>query len=212
MAEIQKLSLPPASERIPIAFQLGDRLIDGATVQPLSFARFAEYVGEAQGMRTPKLFEARLRRLRMARQVAYSINGATVPLSVEEVLQLPIPAARAIAARLDEGEGKAGKVTREGDGIDKSIVYELGAAIPLGAGKDPITELEFQASVFGDIEDVMAAPDSIQQTALLIATIAKPLGTSLTLLPSWALERITVADGVTIAREVLPAFLGSPDA
>ena len=35
---------------------------------------------------------------------------------------------------------------------------------------------------YGDIEDVMAAPDLIQQSALLTATIAKPLGASLSLL------------------------------
>ncbi|MBO4228451.1 hypothetical protein [Bradyrhizobium neotropicale] len=191
--------------------QLGDKLIDGASIKPLSFQNFADCIAEAQNMRQPKTFEGRLRRVRMVKQVAYHVNGSTVPVTMEDVLKLPIPDARKIAAKLDADEGKAGKIIRGGDGIDQAITYELGTPIPTGQGKPPIIELEFHARTYGDIEDVMAAPDAIQQTAMLIATIAKPLGSSLTLLPSWALNLITIADGVTISRDVLPRFLGSPD-
>jgi hypothetical protein len=56
----------------------------------------------------------------------------------------------------------------------------------------------------------MTANDSFAQTAVLLSTIAKPLGTTLTALPSWAVAQITVADGVAISRTILPRFLGSP--
>lgn len=197
--------------KIPISFQLGDAMIDGAVITPLSFKQFSDYIGEAQGMKQPKSFEARLRRLRLARQVQYFVNGSAVPVGVEDVTKLPIPDARTIVAKLDEGEGKAGKIIKEGDGIDQSIVYELGTPIPVGPGKPPIKELEFAARTYGDIEDIMSAPDSIQQTTMLIAQIAKPLGTSLQTLPSWAVDQIKIADGVTISRLVTPHFLGSPD-
>jgi hypothetical protein len=201
---------PPAPNgKIPIAFQLGDRLIDGATIKPMSFSTFAGYVSEAQAMKTPAAFDARLRRLRLQKQVTYHINGSTAPVSMEEVLKLPIPATRTILARLDSEESKPGKITRDGDGIEQAIVFELGTPIPV-QGKEPIRELEFFAKTYGDIEDVMAAPDTISQAATLIATIAKPLGSSLSLLPSWAAAQISVADGLLIAREILPRFLESP--
>jgi hypothetical protein len=202
--------LPAQPERIPIAFQLGDATIDGAVVRPLTFSSFADCIAAAQVMTQPKLFESRLRRLRMIRQVTYYAGSTVVPMTPENVLKLPIAATRAIAAHLDDNEGIAGKIVRDGDGIDKAIVYELGTPISVGQGKPPIKELEFQASTYGDIEDVLSVDSMIQQASILIATIAKPLGTSLSLLPSWAVNQITVADGVTISRDILPRFLGSP--
>lgn len=198
-------------EKIPIRFQLGDNLIDGAVVKPLSFQTFADCIAEAQSMKAPKTIEARMRRLRLHRQVQYYINGTVYPVGVEDLLGLAIPDARTIIAKLDDNEGKPGKIIRDGDGIDKAITYELGTPIPTGAGKPPIAELEFHAKTYGDIEDVMAADNTIAQAAMLIATIAKPLGSTLTQLPSWALGQITVADGVMISRQVLPHFTGSPD-
>jgi hypothetical protein len=197
-------------EKIPITFQLDGKLIDGAIVKPLTFSGFIECLIEAQTMREPKLYEARIRRARMAHQVTYYTNGAIASVSMLDALKLPIPAVHSISSQLDEGEGVAGKIVRPGDGIDQAITYELGTPIPV-QGKEPIKELEFLAKTYGDIEDVLAAPDSIQQAGLLISTVAKPLGTSLTLLPSWATKLITVADGVTISRTVLPHFLGQPE-
>jgi len=202
--------LPGQPEKIPITFVLGDKTIDGAMVKPLTFQSFSDCISEANNMRDGKSFDARLRRIRMARQVTYYINGSAIPVSQEDVLKLPIPAAHSIIANLDKDEGKAGKIIRDGDGIDKAITYELGTPIPTGQGKPPIKELEFLAKTYGDIEDVLASDNAIQQTAKLIETIATPLGTSLTRLPSWALTQITVADGVTISRDILPRFLESP--
>jgi hypothetical protein len=196
-------------EKIPIAFQLDDRLIDGAVVKPMMFQGYMECYTEAQNMKQPKAFSARIQRLRLSKQVTYYINGATTSLSMEELLRMPVSSIRKIIARLDDQEGKAGKIIKTGDGVDQSVVYELGTPIPI-ANKPPITELEFLARTFGDIEDVLAAPDVLQQTMALITTTAKPLGTTLTLLPSWAISQISVADGVCLMREVLPLFLESP--
>jgi hypothetical protein len=197
-------------EKIPIAFQLGDNVIDGAVVRPMTFQNFADYISEAQGMKEAKTFEARLRRIRLTKQVSYYVNGTVVPVGSNDVLQLPIPDARKLLDRIDDNEGPPGKIIRDGDGIDKAIVYQLGTPIQTGAGKPPIKELEFHAKTYGDVEDVMAAPDGVQQTVALITLIAKPLGSSLMLLPSWAVGLITVSDGIIISRDVLPRFLGSP--
>ncbi|MGY3615662.1 hypothetical protein [Bradyrhizobium sp. USDA 10063] len=198
-------------EKIPIKFQLRDHVIDGAVIRPMSFQNFADYISEANAMKGAKTFEARLRRVRLSKQIAYYINGTIVPVAVDDVLQLPIPEARKLLDKIDDNEGQPGKIIRDGDGIDKAITYELGTPIPVGADKPPISELEFHARTYGDVEDIMAAPDGIQQTMQLISTIAKPLGTSLIQLPSWAINLITVTDGIVISRDVLPRFLGSPD-
>lgn len=196
-------------EKIPITFQLGDKLIDGAVVKPLTFSSWLDCVTEAQNLREPKTAEGKIRRLRMVRQVTYFANGAAVPVQMTDVLKLPIPSARLITAQLDHGDGKEGKVVQEGDGIEKAIVYKLGTPIPV-QGKPPIEELEFSAKTYGDIEDVMSASGAAFQTSLLISTLAKPLGTSLMTLPSWAMEQITIADGLAIMSSVLPHFLGLP--
>ena len=203
--------LPSQPIKYPISFQLGDTLIDGVIIKPLTFAGFVECIVSAQMMQEPKIFEARLRRLRIAKQVNYYSGNNVVNVSPQDMLTMPIPAVRIITSHLDDDEGPAGKIIRDGDGIDKAIVYELGSPIPLGAGKGFIKELEFHASTYGDIEDVIAVDMAIQQTLTMISTIAKPLGTSLSQLPSWAINTISVTDGVLISRDVLPRFLGSPD-
>jgi hypothetical protein len=195
-------------DKIPITFQFGDKTIDAATVKSIGFAKFADYIQQARQLKDQKTFEAKLKRVRLQQQVEYHMNGTIVPLALEDVLRLPIPAVRSIDHHLDDNEGPPGKIIREGDGIDVAIAYELGKPIPTGQGKPPIAELEFIAKTYGDIEDVLAATDSIEQTSYLIKTVAKPVHSSLTALPSWAIDQISIADGITIAQKILPIFLG----
>jgi hypothetical protein len=192
---------------LPTPWQINNVTIDGAVINRLSYQAFSDYVTEAQSMTRPKTFEGRLRRIRLAKQVTYYMNGSTTAIGLEDVARMPIHDAQLLTARLDVDEGKPGKITRDGDGIEKSILYELGTPIQI-SGKDPITELEFHASTYGDIEDIMSANDAISQTAMLIATIGRPPG--MLQLPSWAVQQITIADGVTIAKLVTPRFLGLP--
>ena len=195
--------------KIPISFKLGDKLIDGAVIKPWMFTALVDCVVTAHAAVQPKTFDARLKRLRMFRQVTYYSGNNQVAIAPNDVLALPIVSARTILAQLDDSESKAGKIIRDGDGVNKAITYELGTPIPV-QGKDSIRELEFYASTYGDLEDVLAVDLSVQQTALLLSTVAKPLNSSLTRLPSWAVDLITVADGIAIARDVLPRFLESP--
>lgn len=201
--------LPAQPNRLAVAFDLGDKSVDAVVVKPLSFQGFVDVITEANLLSPGKAFDARMRRIRMIKQVSYFNGTSMIPFTVEDVLKIPIPAARVIVAKLDDDDAKPGKIVRDGDGIDQAITFELGTPIPLGQGKQPIRELEFLAKTYGDIEDVLAADNTIQQSAKLIETIGKPLGTSLSLLPSWALTQVTIADGLAISREVLPRFLGS---
>ena len=63
--------MPSEKLVLPIVWILKDKAIDGAIIKRLSFQNFADYIGEAQGMKKPKTIESRLRRLRLARQVDY---------------------------------------------------------------------------------------------------------------------------------------------
>jgi len=208
---------PPAphpANKIPITFELGDRMIDSALIKNCSFAALTKIVNEAREMTTPSSWEGKLRRARLLRQVEYSAGGTVVPLSMPDVLRMPIKASREILDRIDKFDGQVGKVVRKGDGIDKAIIYELGTPLPGGQGKQPIRELEFIAKTYGEVEDVLAANDPLLAVTYLVAQVAKPLGPDITLtsLPSWALERLSAADGLAISQEVLPHFLGSPAA
>ncbi|QIW87518.1 tail assembly chaperone [Agrobacterium phage OLIVR4] len=76
-------------------------------------------------------------------------------------------------------------------------------------GEESITELEFHAKTYGDIEAVFAEDNAAEQTILFIENIAKPITSNLKLqaLPSWAVDQITPNDGIFISRFVLPRFL-----
>lgn len=210
MAESQvvKLDVP---ERIPIEFQLDGRVIDGAIIKPLTLPAFVDCVLDTRTMKSPNTFEAKLRRNRLAKQVVFYAGNTVVPVSPEELIRMSIPTARTLIDKLDDSGGPPGKITRTGDGISTAIVYELGTPIPGGQGRQPIRELEFLAQTYGDVEDIMAAGTGLQQALLLITHIAKPLGTSLTLLPSWAVNQVSASDGLSISNDVLPFFIGSPD-
>ncbi len=72
---------PTAPTKIPLEFQLGDKLIDGATIRPSTYASFADCIAAAHAMTQPAAFSARLLRVRMSRQVAYHVNGSIVQIT-----------------------------------------------------------------------------------------------------------------------------------
>jgi hypothetical protein len=89
----------------------------------------------------------------------------------------------------------------------KLTAFQLGKPIPTDKGN--ITELEFQASTLGDIEEVLYRSNGNAQALALIRSVASPLGQETTLMsmPDWAVDAISIADGVTIREQVLPRFL-----
>lgn len=209
-AQVVKLDVP---EKIPISFQLGERMIDGVVVKSISFPAFVDCVQSTVNMKSPTTFEGKIKRNRLLKQTTFYIGNAATPVGSDDIVRMPIPAARAIFKKMDELENTLprGKIIREGDGVDKALTFELGTPIPVGAGKAPIKELEFFAKTYGDIEDVLAANSGLAQTLMLVTTIAKPLGTSLSLLPSWAVSQLTLEDGYAIMLDVLPLFIESPE-
>src|SRR5262245_18163186 len=101
-------------EKIPIVLQLDEKtLIDGAVVKPVTFSGFTEYLAEASALMAPRTIDAKLRRVRLAKQVTYYANGTVAPISMTDVLKLSIPSARKLSARLDDSQGVAGKLVRD---------------------------------------------------------------------------------------------------
>ena len=49
--------MPSEKLVLPIVWILKDKAIDGAIIKRLSFQNFADYIGEAQGMKKPKTIE-----------------------------------------------------------------------------------------------------------------------------------------------------------
>ena len=77
-----------AAEKIPLHFELGSNIIDSAIVRPMTFQTYGDYITEALAMTQPSDIDARLRRIRLSKQVSYHVNGTTIPVSTDEVLRL----------------------------------------------------------------------------------------------------------------------------
>jgi hypothetical protein len=153
------------------------------------------------------------KRLRIKHQVrAITEAGEKLTFDDLDITQLPIVYASKLNEAIANDEDPAGKVLNTGDGISTPILYELGVPIKMQQNSDVIalTELEFLATVYGDIEEVLAETDPLSQTVALFRSVAKPLGVndSLQRLPEWALDRLSLADAFKVTEEVLPRFLG----
>lgn len=194
-------------------FLIGETPIAEIQVSEVGFQAFigATIVNIRQqgGNVTGDEYRKRVYRERIKAQSRFLDAGKkAVPLTDEALIQLPIPYAKKLYAAIDVEEAKAGEVTTKGDGVTTPIVFTLGTPIQI-KGKAPITELEFMAKTFGDIENVMHQQTEFEQALALLSSVARPLGSDATFLalPSWAVAGITVPDGVTIAQQVLPSFL-----
>jgi hypothetical protein len=188
--------------------KFGDTVVDSITVKPLYFTELVALWQAASDKPKP---EAALQRLRMIKQVEYKSVDQVFTPEYEQVGQLPIAVAKAIIAALEVGQGVMGKLVSEGgDGTTTPIVYKLGTPIEMkGAdGKSKaISELEFMAKTYSEVEDVLAADTELGRALALIRDVATPLGVDgLMRLPGWALDRFTVADGLGIMRSVSPVF------
>lgn len=187
--------------------RFGDTVIDEITVKSLTFM---ELVKIWKGLNPrAKNTVVELNRARMRYQTHFMASGERVMPEPEHLTALPAKIAKSILDVLDHDGGEPGQIAASGDGTTTPIVYRLGTPISMKQGKSTvkITELEFMASTYGELEDVMATQTEMEKAAALLQNIAVPLGGgSLQRLPGWALDRITVADGVTVLDKVCPAF------
>ncbi len=207
---MEKISI----DLVPIV--MGGKSIKELQISPLNLAGFVEVADATNdlGVKGNTKWQIMNRRLRIKKQVkAIAEDGSAVSFDDLAITQIPTAYAAKLTNALGAGQGEPGKIISQGDGVTTPILVELGSPIKFvhaGSGEE-IKELEFLASTFGDIEEVLSETIPLQQALALIRTVAKPVGTNLQVLPSWAVEQITMADGFLIQEKVLPRFLGEEE-
>lgn len=199
-------------------YEINGKHITKFEVHPISFVRFAEIGSMATSMEsTQHGIQKRIFRERLKTQVkAINGDGSSVTLDEGAVAKIPLSCAmqlkNAIMHVLVQDKAEEPKLLsdKKADGISKAIHIRLGTPIKYKEGnvEREIWELEFQAKTLSDIEDVIIADNKIDQAKAILA-IAKPIGPDikLTALPSWAIDQITMLDGLWIMSNAMGPFL-----
>lgn len=187
--------------------KFGDAVIDEIVIHGLAFVVLTGMWTVMAGAKKPV---AVLQRERIKKQVHFMSGGKRIFPDAAQIGQLPAAVARNIISNLEVDQGPAGKVIHEGDGMSTPILYQLGTPIEMKDSKGvstSIKELEFIATTYAELEDVLCGENDMVQALELLKTVAAPVGVSgLMRLPGWALDKVTVADGVSIMQKVLPSF------
>lgn len=176
-------------------------------VKPISFQRFVTVWGMPHI--DPKKPEASLQKMRILEQAHFMIGKERYVPSVIELGDVDFKTIRAIIDAYGTLHGEPGKVMNDGDGLVKPILYKLGSPIPMQSKSKPVElkELEFQGTSYRELEDVLAAPNELQQALALIQTVARPVGVEgLTTMLGATVDQISLSDGITIMNDVLPRF------
>jgi hypothetical protein len=194
---------------LTVPLTIGDKTIDEVIVKPLFFADLVKTWAKAEAVAAGKP-DVAIQRERIRFQAHFMSGAERIVPDEAQIRLLPIQMARAIIDVLHVGQGTMGKLINDGDGVTKPLLYKLGTPVEMKSGKDSsakISELEFKATTYGELEDVLAAGADTERALELLRSIAKPVEIeSLMRVPGWALDRITVADGVGIMNMVLPRF------
>lgn len=204
---------PLNQTEIPISgqkFAVGGADITKIIVTPISFASFVGISGKVSGSVTNasdwKVFTARQRAAVQCALV--SASGSTVKFTDQSFSELPRTYASKLLAALDDDTSVPGTVVSEGNGIDRPCLFKLGTPIKTHDGRE-IHELEFNAPSMGSMERVFAASGGLAKALALIEHCAQPIGEDVTLirLPQWAIDQVSMADGLAVMADVLPGFL-----
>lgn len=200
-----------------LPYMIGEARVDRLVVKPIGLAAFLKARDAArQAMAVAKAsdFPKFIARERRAIQIS-AIDAAGKAFAISETAMMEMPIRYAVAAdrAMQEVLDDAGTIVIEGDGAGSAVIYALGkplTASTKGGDAVEISEIEFNARTLRDVEDVLAAGEGLDGALAFIQKCGKPVGKDVTLqaLPSWAVEQISLADGVQILNEVMPGFFG----
>ncbi|MGL5736568.1 MAG: hypothetical protein ACRCYS_17025 [Beijerinckiaceae bacterium] len=191
---------------------VGEKKVAKVKLAPLNLVKFEEVIRNAELARTRARSDNNrkyfTREKVKACLRAEDAQGNAIALTEQDVLAMP----RRYAAEITEVAGLSldppGEVIGDGDGFKSPILYRLGTPLKLADGE--ISELEFTMKTYGDVEDILCSENMPQQVLAALKASAKPIGTgsasTLQVLPSWAVEQMTLADGLAIGDKVLPSF------
>lgn len=179
-------------------------------VEPINFVSLVR-LGNSLVIKNPRDTSKLLQRQRIFKQVTAFNEKGKAPFTEVELAALSPALGKKISRATEEvldQENECEIISPDdADGVSAPILVKLGS--PLVMGSESITELEFHAKTYGDIEAVLAEDNPSEMTIIFIESLAKPITSDLKLqaLPSWAVEQITPNDGIFISRFVLPRFL-----
>lgn len=188
--------------------KIGEAVIDAIEVHPMLFFPLIDVWEKANNAPGNKP-EVALQRARMKYQTHFKVGADRIAATDADIQKLPRTVASAILKLLDKGQGPLGKILAAGDGCTTPVVYQLGTPVEMKKQTGEtvtISDLEFMAETYGEVEDILAAANDLAKAGELIKRLGKPIGSNLALLPGWALDRLTVADGIQVMRLVLPSF------
>lgn len=183
-------------------FKVGDLDVTEVTVRTLGFIDLVSVWSKSSTAKG---------RQRAQMQAMVRLNGQEP--TIEQITKLPIKVAKRILAGMNKASdtSEPGQVLSDGaDGIDTPILYKLGTPLRMKRGKEDvfITELEFKATTYDEIEDVIAAENDLAATVELIKRLAVPVGVkNLNIVPEATLSQLTMSDGMKMAIEVLAPFV-----
>jgi len=188
--------------------------ISALEMKPISFETFvAATVSAQESAKTQHDVSRNIWRERIKKQVvATGKDGKQHTFTDQSYGAIPGVYAiklRSLMAKMDEqSAGEAGKIISEGDGIHTAILFQLSSPIKLSADKS-VTELEIQLETMSALEDLFVMDNKMLQ-ALEVLKKAKPIGEGVTLLtlPSAAIARIGIRDGLAVANDVVSRILG----
>lgn len=189
-------------------FEIAGSSVSKITVRPIMFASLVRITGDATDKGHG--FAAALLKARIAEQADFR-DGKGAPLKPTEadIDKMPMPVAKAIRDALDDGQGEAGTLVRDGDGVSSPVLYRLNTPLKIMSGKEEVAveELEFAAATLMEAQQVLAEDSALRKAHLLLLKLAKPVGVkSLMVLPATLVDQVTVGDGVGIMRLVVPKF------
>jgi len=185
---------------------------------PLGLGKYIEVLTKASTStknRTEAAVNKQINRNLLAEQVQLiAVDGTELRLKNADVAKLPLAIGVTLQNLLNEADlenGEAGTVTLSGDGVSQRVTYQL--AKPMKLENGAVEALEFQAQTYGEIENVIAEPQTLKRVLLLITECSIPIitgddsGKPLLRTPSYIAENLSLADGLAIAQEVAPRFL-----
>ena len=207
------------------AFTTTEYNIAALVVTPVTFTAFvaAVKIAQARGKDESSILRA-LFRERVKRQVKAKLaNGTAIAMTDELIGKIPLRHVMRVKDALNDvttpiatmkikdiDVPQPAEILNKGDGVLTPIHIRLGSPIKMQGGKQ-IAELEFLASTFGDLEAAVISDSQLEHTLGLLS-IAHPVGEDMTLtsLPSWALDQISLEDGMFLTQKVTPSFFPEP--
>lgn len=187
---------------------IGEKPVTGITVEPLTFKQLESAWLAASAL--PGNADVNLQRQRIQAQTSFMTAEGRVTPDLAQLGQLPVGIMTQVVGALDAGQGPAGEVMKDsGNAVTAPLMYKLGTPLRMRKGDEEIeiVELEFHAKTFSDVEVVLATVNQMTATVALIETLANPVTVpSLTRLPGMLVDKVSVPDGLTIMRQVLPNF------